>query len=203
MLKDQLANIPAQEQQTQTVAMFVDPSGIIAAPLGLLDPGALVDEITNQTPVGPIVLRLSTSFTSVRVVNSEGEELEAKIVMTDQPKGVVFLELLEPESPYAAIKVSEEKLTLESFDSLTFLNRLGPKFGYEPTIRRGNYVETLTLPTTHSTFTGVVPEPGSVVFDSNGNFAGLSVIIFSESPQMVVLPQSQMAPLVAKIVAAQ
>lgn len=205
-IKAQLSEIPAQEQEVATLAVTVHPSGIIAAPLAQLNPIALTGgEISNDTPLGPIKLSLNASFMSVNVIDSKGVEHPATVVLQDEKEGIALLTLNKLEGDVASISLPEKAFTPEPFEPLIFLSRLGSKFGYEPVIRRGRYVQTLPQPTPFYDLTGMLSDLGTAVFDSKGDFAGISIVpsssVDSGDAQVVILPPSHIDRLVKKVLA--
>ena len=207
-IKDQLTEIPPQEQEMSTLAVTVHPSGIIAAPLAQLNPVALVGkEIKSNTPLGPITMSMTASFVTVNVIDSTGAEHPATVVIQDEKLGLALLKLTDKEGECASVQLSDTALSPEPFEPLVFLSRLDAKFGYEPVVRRGRYVQTLPQPTPFFDLTGMFSELGTAVFDSKGAFAGISVVssvgVEANDPSPVILPQSRINKLVKKILAAE
>lgn len=189
---------------TRCSGVVIDDSGLVAAPLMLLDPTCMMrDGITTESPLGPVTIGITTSFTSIKLVLEDGAEQEAEIVLIDTTTGLALIKA-KPIEGITAIKIPSEagEAMPSPFDSLLFLFRTDAEFGRKTKCHTGRFVQQLPEPGAMLDYTAAPTLPGAAVFDQDERLVGVCVLpVPGEGvmPYPVVMPAARIAQLAQKV----
>ena len=192
---------PPREQSTSTDGVIVDAAGIIAVPLAGIDPTRLTQEGIN---LGPAKIALKGSITSVKVIDGDGSELEARVALEDAQRGIVLLKLSDsPDEPMTFVAVAADQQAPQPFAQMLMLERLSVRLGNDPIVSLCRFVQQLPGPVRLYDMSGTVNGVGFVVFDVEEKFQGMGVIPLRKGAAgdvpLMLLPPHELAPLIEKV----
>ncbi len=199
---------PEHDQPGKTQGVVIHSSGLVVAPLALLDPGAIMgDETEIETPLGKIRLGVKATVSALKVITGDGHEYPAEILLRDPAAGLVLLKLTTPpEGSMTAVALTKDLPAPPPFSQVFDLERLSADFGRTPAVRMLRVVQTTPPPGPLFEVTGSAGAPGSAAFDAAGNFLGLTVLplrnkgggAVKSQPQICILPIAEILRLAAK-----
>lgn len=212
-LADQLAGqMGEQEQNTTAKGVVVDPSGLVAVPLVMLDPSqVMAGGMSVETPMGTLRIGMEAAVISTRVIDGEGREYEARLALRDPNSGVALVSLAEPPAePMSAVTLPDRTAVPAPFETLFCIERMDAEFGRAPLIRRVRFVRELPAPNPVYAISTPADNVGFAAFDAAGRFTGLGVVVAGEGatpeavePTPVVLPAHRITPLARKVLDAR
>ncbi len=207
-IADMLNQQPERDQPAATHGVVIHSSGLIVAPLALLDPGAIIgDGMEIDTPLGKLKLGIKTKVSALKIITGDGHEYPAEIILRDPAAGLALLKLTTPpEGGMAAVALTKDLPTPLPFSPIFDLERLSADFGRTPAVRLLRVVQTTPPPVPLFEVTGPVTAPGSAAFDAAGNFRGVTVIPLRNKgggaamalPKICILPVAEILRLAAK-----
>lgn len=202
-IKDAI-QVPEQHETTTANGVVIDKSGLIAAPLMMLDPTLVMnDGITTETPLGPIRLGITGSFISVKIILEDGTEQEAEVALIDRTAGIALVKATGSSgNEMAAVTTGKEGVIPDPFDSLLSLTRLSEDFGRQATCSTGRFIQQFPEPNAMLDVTGALGTPGSAVFDSAGRFVGICIIPppgEGSQPISAIIPSSRIVQLAQRV----
>jgi len=108
-----------QERKSESQGLVVDAKGSTIVPLSNLDPSALFAAIGGEG------MSMKTDITDVKLVRSDGTEIDAKIVLRDKDLDLALLvPTKQPAAPLAFVNLLEAG-SAEALDPVFVFSRLG------------------------------------------------------------------------------
>jgi hypothetical protein len=122
------------EEVIETVATFIDPSGLAVLSYSSVDPMRILGEFLGQMQNIPNV-NIESDITDVKMLMTEGHEIPASVVMRDNDLDLVFIKSIKKmEKPVNAIDLTKHTGELSVMDEVYILTRLGHMTGRIPSI---------------------------------------------------------------------
>lgn len=204
-------DIPEQEESVDAKGVVIHSSGLVAVPLAMLDPTALLGDegMAIDTPIGSLKIKLQSSVSSIRIITADGREHPADVVFREPGAGLAIVKLTSPpDTGMASVTIEPELPAPLPFSQCFDLTRLGADFNRAAAVRRIRIVQETPAPFPLFEVTGPVQSPGSAVLDSSGRFLGMTMIpmrgqghslaAFAEI-RPFILPASEIRRLSAKL----
>jgi hypothetical protein len=118
--------MPDSESKKDVTGTVVDPSGLTLVALSGLDPASMLQGILGAMGGDEDTkLKMETELSDVKVLQDDGTELPAEVVLRDKDLDLAFVRpKAKPASPMAALDLSKEGHAQE-MDQVIALNRLG------------------------------------------------------------------------------
>ena len=204
--------IPEQEESVDAKGVVIHSSGLVAVPLAMLDPTALLGDegMAIETPVGPLKIKLQSSVSSIRIITADGREHAAEVVFREPGAGLAVVKLTSPpEAGMTSVVLGPGQPAPQPFSQCFDLSRLGADFNRATAVRLIRIVQETPAPFPLYELTGPVHSPGSAAFDASGRFLGMSMIPMRGpglSPAALadvrpfILPASEIRRLSAKLI---
>jgi S1-C subfamily serine protease len=164
---------PASETKREITGTVVDPSGLTVLSLSECDPAEMYQMMMNDSGA-----RMETEVTDVKVLQDDGTEIPAEIVLRDRDLDLAFLRpKTKPASPMPAVDLSKTT-PVQVLDQVLAINRLNraASRAYSASLERISAViktpRTFYIPDSTATATGL----GAPAFALDGNIVGLFVM---------------------------
>lgn len=158
-----------QERKSESQGLVVDAKGSTIVPLSNLDPSALFAAIGGEG------MSMKTDVTDVKLVRSDGTEIDAKIVLRDKDLDLALLVPAKaPSEPMPHIDLAVAG-TADALDPVLVFSRLG-RVANRSLYHRVTFVgSVIERPRKRYVVEmgQVANEVGSPVFDKSGKFLGL------------------------------
>jgi len=135
-------------------------------------------------------LTIETELSELKLVTAEGEEYDAKLVLHDEDLGVAFV-AVDPKGENAKdfkVKVVDisKDVTVQHLDELVAIGRMPEKLRSEARVSIATVASIVKRPRTIYICQGV--SMSNPIFNSAGEFVGLTVSIKSTGAAPVVIP---------------
>jgi hypothetical protein len=178
-LSDMIAQQPPQEQPLEAPAVLIHESGLVAAPLAVVDPTKVMTKISLPTPMGAITLGLNGSMSAVRILTADGREMEADLVFQDAAAGLALFKPREaPEQPLTALALAGAAVVDgTAYAPALLLSRHDATFGHAGKVSATRVAPaSLTPPAVHPLVPTAGMEPGAAVFTPEAGFLGILTV---------------------------
>jgi len=177
-LADMLAQAPREEQEFNVKGVTIHPSGLVAVPGLPLDPTMILSEMSLATPFGELKLGLESLLSNVRILATDGRELEADVVMRDRDTGLMLIKPREtPGQDQPALVPDPDTTQPPPFSQVLCISRMPAAFADQPTATLSRTTGALETRRGIDALTGVAQSAlGAAVFDAGGHFLGIAVI---------------------------
>jgi hypothetical protein len=159
-----------QNEQTDGQGVVIDPSGLIATAASTVDP---VSFFSTMVGADSPYAKMTSKVVSIRVLNRNGEDQAARIVLRDNDRNLAFLRLVTPpSSPMTAVDLSAAGKSLVS-DPVFVLQRLGKAGNRESAVLATRVMAELEHPRLLYVLQGNPETQGDPVFSEDGKVLGL------------------------------
>jgi S1-C subfamily serine protease len=197
-----------QEIKTQCIATIIDPSGLAVTSASNLNPVSSISLRGARIPTSEIDCQVQ----EVKYRLSDGNEVQAHVVLKDEDLDVAFLAPLKPldmptQAKIASVPLGDPAGSVEPLDLTIVINRASDDLNYIPVLGVGRVVAVVTTPRT--CYLVNAGNLGLPTFDRHGKFLGIvsrciraeggsNTIsrLVSPSNSPVVLPAADIAKLV-------
>jgi hypothetical protein len=171
--------VPPSEENIQANGTMLDARGLVVMSLSNLEPGKMMNGIMQQAAGMPgMEMSMKTDTSNLRIRLADGKEVPARVVLRDEDLDLAFLRPVDPlPAPVAFIEGPGVKPA--QLDSLVTLQRLGEMAGWKVSASFGYVMVVVDKPRT-AYMGGTIP--GAPVFDGNGQFVGVSVMLIRNAP---------------------
>lgn len=147
-------------------------------------------------------LSIDTNLQELKVVDSSGEEFDAKLVLHDEDLDLAFL-AIDPKGDNAAdfkapaVDISKD-IELNHLDEVVYLNRFNETLRYVAGVSTDKVTAVIEKP--RKSFICSNARPGNPVFNAQGEFVGLTVVKKASDRQAtpIILPAKYVRKLVAQ-----
>lgn len=142
-------------------------------------------------------LKIETALSEIKLIDSSGEEYDAKLVLHDEAIGLAFV-AIDPKGDNAgefkvkAVNISKD-VEVKHLDELVGIGRLPEKMRSESRVSVGDVAAIVTRPRTFYLVQGMAMS--NPVFTTSGDFVGLTVAIKSGGAVPVVMPAKYLRKL--------
>jgi S1-C subfamily serine protease len=162
----------SQDRAVETLGTVVSPDGLVIVSAAAIDPGAMADGRTVQTPGGPLRLSVVSDVKEVFIVLADGTELPAKVAIKDKDLNLALLgPVAKPSQPLVALDRWAE-LPLKVADEVVVLGRLGKGMERAPRADIDQVCAVISKPRPLAVIH--LPYPGCPVLDLEGRLAGIT-----------------------------
>jgi hypothetical protein len=171
---------PPSEENIQANATALDARGLAVMSLSNIEPGKMMSGIMAQQSASMpgMEMAMKTETTNLRLRLADGRELPARVVLRDEDLDLAFLRPTEPVTePIAFLDGPSSKPS--QLDPLITLQRLGEMAGWKVSALFSYVMVIVDKPRT--AYLGGT-SPGAPVFDTQGRFVGVNVMLIRNAP---------------------
>lgn len=169
--------LPDQERKFESIATFVDASGLCVTALSTLDPTKEVSGREFNTPNGRVKLDATAILKEVKITLADGTEIPADVVMKDADLDLAFLrpkpDAKEAKGVTFAPLDLKQSAKLEPGDEIVNLGRMDEALNRQPMLARGQVMGVTQKPRVFYRVTGAAP--GGPTFTPEGKLLGIAV----------------------------
>lgn len=138
------ASIATQEQKVRTLGTVIDPSGLTVTALTNIDPTIAMEG--QRTINGRrVTLTGKTEHSQAKLILPDGEEVPARIVLTDPDLDLAFLAPEQPGKTFEFVKLAKVS-DVVAMDQVLCLARLSEHFGQIPAVTTTNVTAVSAKP---------------------------------------------------------
>lgn len=124
----------SQESREEATGAIIDPSGLTVVALSSVDPAGMLQGLMGGLggdEEGGLKMKMESEVTDVKLLDHEGTEIPAEIVLRDKDLDLAFLRpKTKPAAPMAALDLSPAATsTVDLLDEVIAINRLGKVAG--------------------------------------------------------------------------
>lgn len=171
--------VPPSEENIQANATMLDAGGLAVMSLSNLEPGKMMNGIMQQASGMPgMEMSMKTETSNLRLRLADGKEVPARVVLRDEDLDLAFLRPVDA-LPAPVPFVDGPGAKPSQLDPLIILQRLGEMAGWKVSAAFSYVMVIVDKPRTVY-FGGM--QPGAPVFDGNGQFVGVSVMMIRSTP---------------------
>ncbi len=168
-------NAPPEERQQATLATIVDSTGLAVTSLSGLDPTTALGTLRRNIQGQVRVFHLKGELRDVKYRLSDGTEIPARVVRTDDDLDLAYLGPQVPldgdaKAKIAVVSLNNPAKDAELLDTLIFLGRLDKTFNFQPALSITHMTAKLTKPRTEYISGGIV---GCPCFLADGRVLGI------------------------------
>ncbi len=187
-----------EERKLEMLGTVIGKDGLIVVPLSALDVASTIDGRTFNSPQGPMKLSAKGTTKEVKILKSDGSEVEAKVAFKDTDLDLAFIRPVKPEEAGLTAINTTETAPMGLLDDVIILGRLSKDLNREPVVMTAEIISLVSKPRTFGKT--MVQVLGMPVFNSDGKFVGFGINRFgpkSEATQMptpsnVILPAADL-----------
>lgn len=174
LYNDAQAKVGEQDKRNEVMATIIDPSGLAICSLAAIDPTTVVSTIRANVGGQEQKLTIKGELSEIKYRLSNGDEVNARLVLKDEDQDLAFL---APSKPLdiAAAKITPVSLetgekNIQILEPLIFITRLGKNFGYETAVISGRVSAKISKPRVEYLAGG---QAGVPAFNRDGKLAGI------------------------------
>ena len=174
-----------EENETETLATVVDPSGLAVLSFSSIDPARAFEGILKKLGAskdGPQV-SVDSDVTGVTMVMPDGREIPAKLVFRDADLDLAFVRPSEKQDkPFAAIELTGQSKP-DLLDTVLVLSRLDKAAGRAPSVSLLRVEAVIASPRKYYIADGnaLIEKLGAPVFSLDGKVVGFSLLRISKT----------------------
>ncbi len=162
----------SEDRSVETLGTVVAPDGSVLVAAAAIDPGAMADGRTVQTPGGPIRISVVSDVKEAFIVLADGTELPAKVVIKDKDLNLALVApVAKPAQPLVALDPKAE-VELKVADEVVVLGRMGKSLERAPRADVDQVCAVIAKPRPFAIIH--LPYPGCPVLDLEGRLAGVT-----------------------------
>ena len=165
------------EGKNEATGIVIDPSGLVVMSLAAMNPD---EALAQMMPKG---MKVTSQITDVKLIQSNGKEIPAKVILRDKDLDLAFLRPKQKQAtPFAAIDLSKS-VKPELLDPIAVMYRMGTlgSRSISASIDRIQSIvekpRTMYVPGINALGTSL----GAPVFAMDGNIAGILVLRMQKS----------------------
>jgi len=172
-----------EENEVETLATIVDPSGLAVLSFSCIDPTKVFDGLMKSAGSGSPQVDINSEITDMDMVMPDGREIPAKVVLRDGDLDMAFIKPVDKlEKPLACIDLTSESKA-DVLDTICIISRLDKVAGRSPSITMNRIEAVITSPrrcyvVENST---LMNRLGAPVFSLDGKVVGFSLLRISKS----------------------
>lgn len=122
----------SSEDEVETPATIVDPSGLAIVSLSALNPGGMFQRLMSNVAGAQAKMEVESTPADVKLRFPDGQEVSARVVLRDTDLGLAFVKPSEAlPSPATALDMTAG-VPVEVLDDVIIVSRLGKAAGWEP-----------------------------------------------------------------------
>lgn len=177
------------EDEVETTATVIDPSGLAVLSSSRIDPSKLYKDIIEKLKSGqePAQFDVQTDISDIKMLMADGTEIPAQLVMRDKDLDLAFVKPVKaPAKPMAWLDLSSASKP-DLLDGIIVLTRLGKPAGYIPSLSLYRVEAIIKKPSVfYVTDQNVMQgKLGAPAFTLDGKPAGIVVLRFSSTGQKI------------------
>lgn len=165
---------PAQtrDRTFEQLGTVVSADGRVVLAAASLDPSAVMDGRTVNTPAGPMKISASSQVKEAFIVLADGTEIPAKVILSDKDLNLAVLAPVAPvANPFVAVDTASSAV-VEPVDQVVVLGRMEKSFNRCPKVEVDSVAAVVSKP--RPLVSIHVSAPGCPVFNAAGKFVGLT-----------------------------
>jgi len=171
------------ENEVETLATIVDPSGLAVVSFSCIDPTKVFDGIMRSSGGGSPQVDINSEITNMVMVMPDGREIPAKVVLRDGDLDMAFIRPVDKlEQPVACVDLSTESKA-DVLDTICIISRLDKVAGRSPSITMNRIEAVITSPRRCYVVENntLLSRLGAPVFALDGKVVGFSLLRISKS----------------------
>lgn len=165
---------PAQtrDRTFEQLGTVVSKEGRVVLSATSLDPAAVMDGRTVNTPAGPMKISATSQVKEAFIVLADGTEIPAKVLLSDKDLNLaVIAPVSAVATPFVAIDTTASAI-VEPVDEVVVLGRMEKSFNRCAKVEIDSVVAVVSKP--RPLISIHISAPGCPVFSATGKFVGLT-----------------------------
>ncbi len=184
-----------EERKLEMLGTVIGKDGLIVVPLSTLDVASTIDGRTFNSPQGPMKLSAKGTTKEVKILKSDGSEVEAKVAFKDTDLDLAFIRPEKPDDANLTAIDTANNAPMALLDDVIILGRLSKDLNRQPVVMTNELISLISKPRTFGKTGAQVL--GMPVFNGDGKFVGFGINRFGPKgdndnqgpvPSNVILP---------------
>lgn len=165
---------PAQtrDRTFEQLGTVVSAEGRVLLSATSLDPAAVMDGRSVNTPAGPMKISATSQVKEAFIVLADGTEIPAKVLLSDKDLNIAVVAPVAPASTAFVAVDTASSATVEPVDQVVVLGRMEKSFNRCAKVEVDSVAAVVSKP--RPLVSIHVSSPGCPVFNAAGKFVGLT-----------------------------